>query len=425
MAPKYILSFSCLQFPVGDLQTNKKANSDDSIEVSITSRENSLVVDVPDSEYVQEGTVLLGLWIDNLVFLRYEATKAIQNLKTPYPKSQMISHRFQKGISLVTFDITQSFVPQSLIFENHTDYLPHIEPLKENSIPNQEQNEKEDINKEVSVNSLEVDQSIQPLDLSPVNLDESVENNNYENQNPTNYNQPSKDEFQEISTDSEVYKNKIQPIEVALDNSAITYSIMMRNQLKKSKLHSLNQNFDLVNQKAKWIVRAPCSGVINTKMINPNIKVINQGIIYAYIECNNKKSKSKVSGSRGQETALIMPFSIKINRIKVNLKETQEKGLYSAHVTKNQSILSGKLIKESKNIPAYLIYGKFQLIAAPCSGILRNTAEVGKPVKKKDSIFSVDCSESGKDSIMYGITTKPGLVTKVFRKNKSNIKVSP
>ncbi|OII73444.1 uncharacterized protein cubi_02656 [Cryptosporidium ubiquitum] len=424
MAPKYILSFSCLDFPEEDLRTNKKDDSDGLIEVSIISKENSLVVDVPDSESVQEGTVLLGIWLDNLVFLRYEATKPIQNLKTAYPKTQMISHRFQRGVTLVMFEIEQPLASQNIINDNNTDYLSQIEPLKENSIPNQEQTEKDDINKEVSVGGFEGDQSIQPLDASPTNLDETLENDHFENQETlNNFAQPNKDELQEIKSDSIVHKDKIQPIEIALDNSAVTYSIIMRNQLKKSKLHNLNQNFDLLNQKAKWIVRAPCPGVITTKTLTPSIKRISQGTVYAYIECSSKKGKTKKgSASKGQEIPLIMPFSVKIIRIKANLQETQEKGLYSAQVSKNQSILSGKLIKESKDIPAHLIFGKFQLVVAPCSGTLGNTLEVGKSVKKRDSIFSVECTEPGKDSVMYGLTTKPGLVTKVFRENRANVK---
>ncbi|POM83092.1 hypothetical protein CmeUKMEL1_05665 [Cryptosporidium meleagridis] len=423
MAPKYILSFSCLEYPTGQVQTNKKADSDSSLEVIITSNDNSMVVDVPDSEYVQEGAVLLGVWIDNTIFLRFEATKEIHKVRTAYPKPQMIGHRFQGGSSLVTLEISAPLTSQNTIPENQTSYFSQIEPLRDNSISTPEQSEK-DINREASVSGFEVDQSIQQLDTSPAKLDESVLNEHFESQDPLpTYTQTDKDELQEVSNSQIIPNHEKQLVETALDNSAITFAIMMRNQIKKSKLHNLNKNFDLVNQKAKWIVRAPCSGTITSKKLTRNTKKILQGTIYATIQCNSKKGRGKGAfDNKGKEMTLIMPFSIKIIRIKVDLQETEEPGLYSAQVSKNQSIISGKLIQESKDIPPQLIYGKFQLVTAPCSGILRNTAEIGKSVGKKDTIFSVDCVDAGKDSIMYGVTTKPGLVTKMFKENQANVK---
>ncbi|PPS97567.1 Uncharacterized protein GY17_00000554 [Cryptosporidium hominis] len=423
MAPKYILSFLCLQYPTGQVQTNKKTDSDGSLEIFITSKENSMVVDVPDSEYVHEGAVLLGIWNDNTVFLRFEATKEIHKVKTAYPKPQMIGQRFQGGSSLVIIEISAPSTPQNTIPENQTSYFSHVEPLRDNSISTLEQSEKDESNREASVSGFEVDQSIQQLDTSPAKLDESVENEHFESQDPLpTYIHTDKDELQEVSNSRIIPIHEKQPIETALDNSAITYAIMMRNQIKKSKLHNLNKNFDLVNQKAKWIVRAPCSGTITSKKLTRNIKKILQGTLYATIQCNSKGRGKGAFENKGKEMALIMPFSIKINKIKADLQETEQPGLYSAQVSKNQSIITGKLIKESKDIPPHLIYGKFQLVTAPCSGILRNTVEIGKSVRKKDTIFSVDCVEAGKDSIMYGVTTKPGLVTKMFKENQANVK---
>ncbi|XP_666422.1 hypothetical protein, partial [Cryptosporidium hominis TU502] len=356
MAPKYILSFLCLQYPTGQVQTNKKTDSDGSLEIFITSKENSMVVDVPDSEYVHEGAVLLGIWNDNTVFLRFEATKEIHKVKTAYPKPQMIGQRFQGGSSLVIIEISAPLTPQNTIPENQTSYFSHVEPLRDNSISTLEQSEKDESNREASVSGFEVDQSIQQLDTSPAKLDESVENEHFESQDPLpTYIHTDKDELQEVSNSRIIPIHEKQPIETALDNSAITYAIMMRNQIKKSKLHNLNKNFDLVNQKAKWIVRAPCSGTITSKKLTRNIKKILQGTLYATIQCNSKGRGKGAFENKGKEMALIMPFSIKINKIKADLQETEQPGLYSAQVSKNQSIITGKLIKESKDIPPHLI----------------------------------------------------------------------
>ncbi|KAJ1607575.1 hypothetical protein OIY81_2901 [Cryptosporidium canis] len=411
MSPKYILSFSCVNYP-GQLKVNRKTDSEGLLEVVIVSKDGHLVVDAPDSEYVQEGGVLLGIWADNQLFLRYEATGAIQSVQTAYPKSQMMNQRFGEGVTLLRFELQAPAAPQSVSPPTQTDYLSQGEPPKEISVSAQEQSEGE-ASKEPSVSDIEMDQSIQPLDASPDNQEAAPESGHLEDLEA--------DAEGADSAPGEESPSKL-PIEVALDNSAITYSIMMRNHLRKSRLHNVIQDLDLPYQKPKWIARAPCSGVITSRMLGPSLKRIAQGTVYASIECSSKKKREGSQGASGQEIHLIMPFSMKIGQIKADFRETGEEGLYSARVSKNQCILSGKLVQESKDIPAHVIYGKFQLVTAPCSGVLEITTQVGTSVKRRDSIFQVDCADSPRDPIMHGVTTRAGLVTKFFREDGTDVK---
>ncbi|KAJ1611106.1 hypothetical protein OJ253_964 [Cryptosporidium canis] len=411
MSPKYILSFSCVNYP-GQLKMNRRADYEGLLEVAIVSKDGHLVVDAPDSEYVQEGGVLLGIWADNQLFLRYEATGAIHSVQTVYPKSQMMNQRFGEGVTLLRFELQAPTAPQSVSPPAQTDYLSQGEPPKEISVSAQEQSERE-ASKEPSVSDIEMDQSIQPLDTNPNNQEATPESGHLEDLEA--------DAEGADTAPGEESPSKL-PIEVALDNSAITYSIMMRNHLRKSRLHNVIQDLDLPYQKPKWIARAPCSGVITSRMLGPGLKRIAQGTVYASIECSSKKKREGSQGARGQEIHLIMPFSMKIGQIKADFRETDKEGLYSARVSKNQCILSGKLVQESKDIPAHVIYGKFQLVTAPCSGVLRITTQVGTSVKKRDSIFHVDCADSPRDPIMHGVTTRAGLVTKFFREDGTDAK---
>lgn len=418
MSPKYILSFSCLSYP-GHLIINKKTGDQDGpSEVSIVSGENFLVVDVPDSEYVQQGSVLLGVWTNNQIYLRYEASKAIQNVQTVYPKPQLINQRFGEGATLLRFELPASLETPLTSSDYHQGgYQPQTEPLKEDSTPIPKQSEKE-ASREPSLGDFEGEQSIRPLDRDiPVGQGDLGLNYVLDSHEPQPL--PAKTDLS-----SAVDQHPNQQIEVALDNSAMTYAIMMRNRLKRSKLHALSQDFHLLYQKPKWIVRAPCSGTITTRMLAPGVKRIAQGTVYASIECSSKRSRGGQSRSKGQEMDLIMPFSIRVGKIKANLQETDEEGLYSIKVSKNQYILSGRLIQESKNVPPHLIYGRFQLVTAPCTGTLRNTSEIGKSVRRKDSVFSVDCIDPREDSVMHGVTTRAGLVTKLFREAGASVKVS-
>ncbi|KAF7456903.1 hypothetical protein HWI79_2601 [Cryptosporidium felis] len=150
---------------------------------------------------------------------------------------------------------------------------------------------------------------------------------------------------------------------------------------------------------------------------------MDKGTPYAKIECSDRKKKGKKSENSGKEIHLFMPFSIKLRRIKLKLRETEEQGLYSARVSKNETILSGRLIRESKNIPSFVIFGKFQLVTAPCDGVLKNVAEIGKAVKKRENVFFVECQDANRGLTLQGTTTKPGLITKSFRENNSNVKM--
>ncbi|KAH8741247.1 hypothetical protein FG386_000154 [Cryptosporidium ryanae] len=404
--------------------------------MQLSSRENATITDVPDSEQVEQGTVVLGMWFDDYTYVRYEALRRLYNASTLYYKTQMIGQKFNRGLGLISFeteitstinDTGSNYQVQQIYGETQSQSTGFQQMYHTDQTISPEI--KRDENNLNVFNENNMEQTDGDFDVKAKG---SVEKGAKTEEGGKIRNNEEYDDYEDEEQKGNEEEDKA--IKNALMNAAVTYSVININKLKKEKLHKITSTHRLINSKnTKWTVKSPCSGILTTNLLEdePGQK-IEQGTLFATIKCDKTQRGSK---DRNYED-LIVPFSVKVTNIKIKFQESKSNNDFNtdtstlhARVSKNERILSGKLVNESKYIPNYLIYGNYQLITAPCRGRISIYKDIGSSVKGREKVFKVRCKTRNDDSynennMSYGKAVKSGLVAHYFKDDHSNVKVS-
>ncbi|KAK6590381.1 hypothetical protein RS030_162565 [Cryptosporidium xiaoi] len=437
ISPKYILSLICKELPQNSILSSRKKKEMDKLilSVELSSRENAIITDVPDTEQIEQDNVVLGMWFNDYTYVRYEALSKLNNVISLYDKSQMIGQKFNRGLGLIKFEveITPVMAGAELDYQKQ---IYDVTQLQDTGLPQVFQTD-QTISPETVYNENNFEIQNKGDSIEQIDKKSDVEENKSKKKRYKNEVENSRDteEYDDYGK-KEDKKNEEEDdtIRNALLNAAATYSIITENKMKKDKLHKITNISGLMDPgNTKWIVRSPCSGVLMTNILEdePGQK-IEQGTLFATVKCNKSKKKSRDKNRELED--LIMPFSIKVTNIKIRLEESEsndsfnsEDGTLYSKVMKNERILSGKLINESKHVPSYLIYGNYQLITSPCQGRMSINKDVGNSVRGREKVFKVRCKNKkddnyDKNDTAYGKSVKSGLVAHYFKEHHSVVK---
>ena len=426
----------CTELPTNSVFSLRKRKETENVTISVelSSRDNAIVSDLPDSEQVEEGATVLGMWFDDYTYVKYEALHRLNNVNTLYFKTQMIGQKFNRGLGLVKFEaeITPKMSEMGIDYQTQQIYTNTQNQNTEFQQMFQNDN--------TIIPQMIQDESNRAILSGNENIEQLNEDTNIDNNVKYYSNNEESIKNKDIQEDENEYDEEYISIKNALLNAAATYSLLNVNKLKKDKLDKIPHTFGIINPKnTRWIVKSPCSGILTTNILgDESNQIIEQGTLLATIKCDIQQKGSKDINKEQKHEELISPFSLKITSIKIKLRESENEinsdseseftNTMYAKVSKNEKILSGKLINESKHVPSYLIFGNYQLVTAPCEGKISIQKDIGNTVRIKEKIFKVKCKISHNDSsvennIAYGRSTKNGLIAHYFKDHNSIVKV--